>query len=108
MALDDDIDWMIHEFFLQDCSESSARDTCALPTWQLTHPGKALRADQRQSGGRGGQQGAHTSSSQGYQCHEEASVWGARACKVKEEEKEGAERTKSPVLQEKEEEEKVC
>ena len=104
MALNDVIDWMIHDILVQDCGEGSAWDTCALPSWQLAHPGEALRADQGQSGGGGGQQGAHTSPSQGYHCDEEAGVWGARARKAKEEEKERAKRTKSPVLQEKEEE----
>ena len=51
--LNDDIDWMIHDILVQDCGEGSAWDTCALPSWQLTHPGEALRADQRQSGGGG-------------------------------------------------------
>ena len=95
---------MTHNILTQGCCEGSSWDTCALLTWKFSHLGEALRADQGQGGGGGGHQRTHPSPGQSHQGDEETGVWGARACKTKEEEKEGTKRTKSPLLQEKEEE----
>ena len=94
---------MAHNILTQGCCEGSSWDTCALLTWKFSHLGEALRADQGKGGGGGGHQRTHSSPGQSHQGDEETGVWGARACKTKEEEKEGTKRTKSPLLQEKEE-----
>ena len=72
---DIDSDSMIHDILVQDCCEVGARDTFALPTWQLSHPGEALGVDQGEGGGGGGHQDAHPSPGQGHQGDEEAGVW---------------------------------